>query len=92
MQPSEIAAQPASDSPSTSQVLEPHRSVKPFPGSSYHFTVNANCLNGEKTARMEVQREHRDRCGRGAVRVLQGIEGRKSSLVDFCGTRAIGNM
>lgn len=44
MQPSEIAAEPASDSLSTSQVLGPHRGVKPFPGSS---SVNRDCVNGE---------------------------------------------
>jgi len=43
MLPSEIAAQPASDSPSTSQVIGPHKGVKPFPGNFHHFTVKTGC-------------------------------------------------
>lgn len=46
MEPSEIVAQPASESPSTSQVLGPHKGVKPFLGNFYHFTVSREYVNG----------------------------------------------
>lgn len=46
MELSEIVAQPASESPSTSQVLGPHKGVKPFLGNFYHFTVSREYVNG----------------------------------------------
>lgn len=47
MQPSEIAAPPASQRSSMSQVLERRGGVKPFPGSFHHFAVNTDCVNEE---------------------------------------------
>ena len=63
MQPSEIAAQPASHSLSTSQVLGPHRGVKPFPGSFYHFAVNTNCVNEEIRWKQHIWSGSRERAG-----------------------------
>lgn len=67
MQPSEIAAQPASDSLSTSQVLGPYRGVKPFPGRFYHFTVNTNCVNGEIKGEQDISN--------GSTSVGRGVGG-----------------
>ncbi len=75
MLPSEIAAQPASDSPSTSQVLEPHSRVKPFPGNFNHFTVNANCVNGEIKRKQHIWN--------GSVRAGGGLGGVGCSM-DAC--------
>lgn len=67
MQASEIAALPASDSLSASQVLGPQRGVKPFPGSVYHFTVNTNCVNGEIKWKQHIWN--------GNLRAGKGVEG-----------------